>query len=323
MNFHPIANLFPLMNEQDLDAFARDIQENGLLHPITLLDQTILDGRNRWLACEKISVEPTFVSFDGADPLRFVISSNLQRRHLSPKQRACIAADLATMQRTDTLKRGPDGPIGPSEKITNSQAAEMMGVGERSVKRAKALREANPEQFEAIKAGLVSGRRNTSGEQDWHTPELYLELAREVLGGFDLDPASSTAAQKRVKARRHYTEDGLNKPWKGKTWLNPPYAQPHVANFVGKLVKEHQVGNVSAAVLLVNNCTDTAWLHNAARASTATCFTKGRIAFLEGASGEPQPNPVCGQVFLYFGPEPEKFCTEFQSVGIVISGSWI
>src|SRR5262245_6844094 len=65
-----------------------------------------------------------------------------------------------------------------------------------------------------------------TGENEWYTPPAYLEAARLVLGGIDLDPASSDVAQRRVRAGRYFTkkDDGLSRPWRGRVWLNPPYA---------------------------------------------------------------------------------------------------
>ncbi len=49
--FHPVANIFPLMGEAELDALAEDIRANGLREPVWLhRDGRIVDGRNRWLA---------------------------------------------------------------------------------------------------------------------------------------------------------------------------------------------------------------------------------------------------------------------------------
>ena len=57
--FHPVANVFPLMGEAELEALAEDIRANGLREPVWLhRDGRIVDGRNRWLACRWIGVEP-------------------------------------------------------------------------------------------------------------------------------------------------------------------------------------------------------------------------------------------------------------------------
>jgi len=84
---------------------------------------------------------------------------------------------------------------------------------------------------------------------------------RKALGEIDLDPASSKIAQKTVKAKRYYTveQDGLSKPWAGRVFLNPPYTAELVDRFVQRLVTGHLAGDITAAILLVNNATETKW----------------------------------------------------------------
>lgn len=161
-------------------------------------------------------------------------------------------------------------------------------------------------------------RASNSGEQDWHTPAKHLEAARRVLGGFDLDPASSDVAQERVQAERHFTkaDDGLAQPWRGRVWLNPPYSHPEIREFAEKLVAEYQAGNVTAAIMLTNNSTDTEWFQDAAAAADGLCFTKGRIKFVN-PRGEEVSSPLQGQAFFYFGPDADSFFTEFLAIGLV------
>ena len=89
----------------------------------------------------------------------------------------------------------------------------------------------------------VRGTAGT-GENEWFTPPEFLELARTVLGVIDLDPASSDKAQEVVQAEQYFAkaDDGLAKQWHGRVWLNPPYAQPFIAQFVAKLVAEIEAG---------------------------------------------------------------------------------
>ena len=97
MELHEAANIFPLLEGAELEALAADIKEHGLIEPVHLYQSKILDGRNRYLACQKAGVQPRFVDYAGDDPFRFVISLNLKRRHLNESQRAVIAAGLAAL----------------------------------------------------------------------------------------------------------------------------------------------------------------------------------------------------------------------------------
>ena len=73
-DFHELAMLFPKMEGEPFDELVADIKENGLRDPIVLQDGKILDGRNRFLACEAAGVKPEFKTYEGGDPLRFVPS---------------------------------------------------------------------------------------------------------------------------------------------------------------------------------------------------------------------------------------------------------
>jgi hypothetical protein len=115
-----------------------------------------------------------------------------------------------------------------------------------------------------------------SDQNDWRTPRKFLDAAREVLGGIDLDPATSAEANETVKAAKFYTEadDGTIQPWKGTVWLNPPYGGL-ARNFIERLVREYQVGNVTAACALVNSHpTETKWFQELFE--YAICFIEGR-----------------------------------------------
>ena len=84
LKFHPVADLFPLMQGDEFDAHVADIREHGLREPIWLhKDGSIIDGRNRYRACVKIGIEPQTRTYTGPDTglVAFVVSMNLQRRY--------------------------------------------------------------------------------------------------------------------------------------------------------------------------------------------------------------------------------------------------
>src|SRR6185312_4048194 len=156
-----------------------------------------------------------------------------------------------------------------------------------------------------------------TGENEWYTPKEYIAAARDVLGGIDLDPATSKYAQENIKADVFYTadDDGLKQEWHGTVWLNPPYAQPLIADFVFKLVDEVKAGRVTAAVMLTHNYTDTAWFQEAASAASAICSTRGRVKFVDARGNVAAPTQ--GQAFFYFGDETEAFAERFADIGFV------
>ncbi len=91
--FHPASMLFPMMTDEELQELAADIKANGQQQAIELLDKKIIDGRNRYLACGIAHVTPRVVQIKGVkDPVAYVLSKNLYRRHLTTSQKAMIAA---------------------------------------------------------------------------------------------------------------------------------------------------------------------------------------------------------------------------------------
>lgn len=160
---------------------------------------------------------------------------------------------------------------------------------------------------------------NNSGEHEWYTPLEIIEAARRVMGGIDLDPASSAVAQSTVQATEYYTVDdnGLDYEWTGAVWLNPPYAQPLVSQFCAKLCEHLDSGDVTQACVLVNNATETEWFHDVASRSSMICFPKGRVRFLDpaGESGA----PLQGQAVLYCGRRMKSFCREFSEFGFCVA----
>lgn len=187
--YHPTANLFPLLEGPDFDALVADIKANGLRESITLLDGKILDGRNRYRACLQVGVDPTFREFDGnGSPLAFVISLNLHRRHLDESQRSMVAGKLATM------KQGARTDLASNEaRLDQSEAAEMLNVSRSNVQRARqVLDHGTPEIIAAVDQGkiavsLASGISNKDPEMQNKFVEMIVrekmqptEAARQI-----------------------------------------------------------------------------------------------------------------------------------------------
>jgi hypothetical protein len=161
-----------------------------------------------------------------------------------------------------------------------------------------------------------------NGQVDWYTPKPYLDAARRVMGGIDLDPASSDCAQSHVRAAHHFTpdNDGLEQPWFGRVFCNPPYRQPLIWQFTAKMVQSWLGGDIKAGILLTNTAGDTAWFQLAMRECCAFCIVRGRISFLEVHNGTltTKAAPCMGSVFFYFGTDGAHFDLVFSAFGTVI-----
>jgi ParB-like chromosome segregation protein Spo0J len=149
---HPVASLFPMMDDVSFQALKEDIKTHGQLEPILYWKKMLVDGRNRLRACEELNIEPREVELmDETDPVAYVISHNLHRRHLTTGQRSDVAAKVATMRHGDVKSQKSDGSKDPSS-ITD--AAKLMKVSPASVKRAKKV---HAKGSEAVKKAMADG----------------------------------------------------------------------------------------------------------------------------------------------------------------------
>jgi N6-adenosine-specific RNA methylase IME4 len=161
LKVHPAAEIFPMLNAEELDALALDIKANGLQQPIVMWEGLLLDGRNRLAACAICGVEPSFKQYEGNSPVTFVISANIKRRQLDASQRACVAVELEPMFAVEAKKRQVRKAADsvkvnlPEQKLQQSrdQAAEVVGVSPSMVSLAKAIKVSDPAMFDRVKFG--------------------------------------------------------------------------------------------------------------------------------------------------------------------------
>lgn len=179
------------------------------------------------------------------------------------------------------------------------------------------------ENYEAKRQSRTSKAHvsHNTGNNEWYTPVTIIEAARGVMGGIDLDPASSIIANKTVVADKFYTKetDGLCQIWRGRVFLNPPYARVLIPRFSNKLCESWESGSISEAIVLVNNATETLWFQNMAIQALAICFVKTRIHFLD-EEGNPSGAPLQGQAILYFGNNLNAFQDHFNQFGVILKG---
>ena len=312
---HPIADCWPLIEGQEFSDLVRDIKKNGVLNPIWLYQDKILDGRNRYRASQKAGVECPKKIYKGSDPFGFAHSLNTTRRHLSTSQRAITAAKMANL--AQGTRRDLGNKIGKSaESLSQPQAAQLLKISTRSVGIAKKiLKEARTEIIEAVESGAMSlnqaakylepstaeKKKLSAGVwekqkpiyslnknqklNELYTPPRILEKARDVFGGsIDLDPCSCPAAQKNVKAKRYFSQsqNGLNQKWAGKVWINPPFSGGELANWINAILKKWAEHEAKEIILLVPSYTETQNYQRLLASASALCFIKGRVKFLGG-----------------------------------------
>jgi 16S rRNA G966 N2-methylase RsmD len=138
---HPYADIFPMMSEEEYITLRADIEANGLREAIWLYEGQILDGRNRYRACVDVGVDVRTEAYLGDDPLAFVVSLNLARRHLNPGQLAAVSLKIekfeaeraARRQRDAGAAQGDRGKEGGRGKKKPLEANLPQGVSKRQL----------------------------------------------------------------------------------------------------------------------------------------------------------------------------------------------
>lgn len=195
MEFHKIANVWPLLDDEKLHELAEDIRVNGLVNAIWTFQGKILDGRNRYKACLLANVKPTFKEYKGKEPTAFAVSLNDRRRHMGKSALAAVAAELEPHFAEDAKRRQIRKPKAESvvEKVpqqkpskAREEAAKSVGVNDRYVSDAKKVKAEAPEVFEKLKAGkltLQDAKREIAKKptDDWRKDER--ERQKLVDGG--------------------------------------------------------------------------------------------------------------------------------------------
>ncbi|MCK5609679.1 ParB N-terminal domain-containing protein [Candidatus Pacearchaeota archaeon] len=146
LKLHSFCSMFPEMSEEDFDGLLESMKENGFLDSdpiIVILDDKekwlILDGQNRYIAANQTKVTPSFMQYNGDDPLGFVIARNMDRRHLNTGQKAAIAVSI----------------VDAGKGIKQKDAAKKAGIGEASLRRFKFIQERDPKLAEKVADGSI------------------------------------------------------------------------------------------------------------------------------------------------------------------------
>lgn len=138
MELHPFATMFPRLPEEEFAQLKNSIAQHGQIHPITVCAGMVLDGSHRYQACVELGIKPICSDLpDNMSAAEYVAAANLQRRHLTPQQRAALAIEL-----------------GIGETVT--ERAQLAGVSERTQRYAQAVAKTDPDAIPKIARGEIS-----------------------------------------------------------------------------------------------------------------------------------------------------------------------
>jgi hypothetical protein len=191
--------------------------------------------------------------------------------------------------------------------------------------RSKVVPLARANRASAKRLGYI-GRVPTSQPRDsdsWFTPPEYLDSVRAVLGEIELDPFTSVAANKIVRATRIFTleHSAFDQEWQRtkpvRVFMNPPYSSGLCARAVNRFIDQLTLGHIEEGIVLVNNATDTRWFNALVGRCTALCFTHHRISFWNADMKHVSGN-TRGQAFFYFGKRSKEFAGIFRKHGFVL-----
>lgn len=154
-DLHPLCTLFPRMVSTEFQALVADIKAHGLREPIVLHDGLILDGGNRYRACIQAGIEPHFSTFCNGNPVSFVLSANLHRRHMTAGQQAAIVASAHDWAKAQPAYR-PEKGCNVAPLSTVAERSAQSGASERTQKSADKVAKADPDLAVQVAHGDIS-----------------------------------------------------------------------------------------------------------------------------------------------------------------------
>lgn len=213
MEHHPLANVFPMMTDEELADLAADIKANGLIHPI-VVDEAgrLVDGRNRQRACEIAGVEPQYEQLNGRDAAAFIVSANLERRNLSKGQQAMAMA----MIYPEAAKGGRGKTVQKPESFGRQRLSDARAV----LRHSRALAEdvlADRKKLDDV-LKIVEEHRRESASTDARMAELR-RYAPEVAAMVADERLTLEAGLAELRERQRRIRQCIDDATRSVTWL--------------------------------------------------------------------------------------------------------
>ena len=153
-----------------------------------------------------------------------------------------------------------------------------------------------------------------SGNHEYYTPSEIIGAAREVMGRITLDPASSAQANKTVRADTFYSDNGLDRAWFGRVWMNHPFSRKNNPLWINRLHNAYCQGEIEEGLCITYAATSEAWFQPLLL--RRQCFLTPRTNYLL-PNGTVKRGVTKGSVVTYFGPKQSLFSSVFRHFGVV------
>lgn len=207
MNIFEIQNheaaIFPMMPDDELQELVADIKENGLLHPIVIKGDVLIDGRNRLEACQIAGVEPETVELEeGIDPRDFIVSSNIYRQYWNKSQKAMAIAMMCP-----ETEQGKRSTSVLKTEVSRHYISQARTILKHAPALAKSVQSGSATLSESYKTALQSKHAAESGGEAYDelrdkAPDLADLVTGDQMG---LSEAISTYNEREQKARSNRT----------------------------------------------------------------------------------------------------------------------
>jgi ParB-like chromosome segregation protein Spo0J len=206
---HPAAELFPMMNDTELSELAEDIRANGQNEACVWYQGQLLDGRNRWRACQLLGIKPKAYKIEEShkfDPLEYVLSKNLYRRHLSESQRSMVAARVRSLYQNSAKHRQSEG---------GKRGGKLAGRG-----RPKTTADRVPENLPQAcrdSRDQAGAALKVSGKSVDHATTVLTKGSRDLQQAVDAGQVSVSRAAAIAKATPKSQQKKSSEKWKRET----------------------------------------------------------------------------------------------------------